>query len=129
MKECPKVCHDKPKCHGGCKRDSGCDCREKKRYRKKVKRSCDLPCKVKDQIKLLEVESRYCGDCYFGCVPKIYDPAKLVQKCNYVCCNTSCKDCKDCTSEKSCTKYSSSSSSSSSSVTYKCKVTHRHKDC
>jgi hypothetical protein len=135
--DCPKVCHDEAvcrknkcgKCKAGCKRNSDCDGCEKSKYLKEVRRPCELPCKVKDQIKFLKVEGRMHNNGCYGCPPVIYDPVKMVQKCHYVCCNTNCQDCKDCMSSDKCPgcKCESSSSSSESSVECLCKVVKQPK--
>lgn len=136
--DCPKVCHDEAvclkdkcgKCKVGCKRNKDCDGCHKKKCRKDVKRPCELPCKVKDQIKLLEVKGRLDHDGCYGCPPVIYDPVKLVQKCHYVCCNTNCQDCKDCMPKDKCPKCKcESSSSSSSSEECQCKLVKQPKVC
>lgn len=138
MKSCPKVCHDELVCekdkHGKkkstCHRDKGCDpCKKKKKCKKEVKRPCELPCKLKDQIKVLEVKSRSCQSCFYGCQPKIYDPVKMVQKCNYVCCNSNCQACEGCWSEKSCSDHKCESSSSSSSSCSCILVKHKPTKC
>ena len=123
--KCPKVCHDEKKC-GKCKRDKGCDCKRKYKKRVKVVRPCELPCKVKDQIKFLEVRNKHYCPCGYQCLPKIYDPAKMYEKCYFNCCNE-CKECKKQSDDCSCS--SSSSSSSSSSTSCECKKIHGHKDC